>query len=459
MSRLNRQQLIGSWNQEKISKTNIIINAPEETSLLLLKALFYGCSMIEFGSLMILGKGWEYLCVESQEFIRAINSHTKIKSYPNWTSEALKKEKVDLAINLAKNLTTSNKQLQRLFPKIKLIHCGFLENKIFWQLEKKKHKNENVEAMFAINSKNKSGLEVVLAGALIAEIVRLQLPTNQRWSRSELFQPIYFPEFLHIGPQISSFPFPLYHNRLAIIGAGALGNWFLFNLLYDEIQNYLQEIVIVDADVVDITNLNRQVAFNRGDLGKYKATTLAEKVGEKLPGIEIKAYTEQITDENFFKNRNLSNHMIISCVDSWRSRAILNRIAVKKQIPLLNGGSDFSSCNVYGYFPGDSPCLNCAIDLESRATYEINNASCSVVEPSVVFTNMIAAGLMLWCISNPTLSIFGPLQYDISIPERIGLGSTPFFKENCLCSQSRRTLHKRLEKKSVTEKIFQNVVT
>jgi adenylyltransferase/sulfurtransferase len=177
------------------------------------------------------------------------------------------------------------------------------------------------------------------------------------------------------------------------------------------------------------------VLFGNDDVGHSKAATLAVSLSAMFPWIEIQHFNERIEDRHYFDNRGLAPDVLLSCVDSWQSRAILNRIAKDNEIMLLNGGTDPWSCNTYAYLPSSTPCLDCVYDVETKAENETENASCAMAEPSVVFTNMIAAGMMLWLLRDPSLARTGLLQYDLTIPERVGISKILNVYYECKCIQ------------------------
>lgn len=428
MDRLDRQRRISGWNQGKLSGARINLFAPPQVDPLLLDAFVRGCAMIGIGRVEVFGEDQELEIVDLIEFSRRIDSQTLIDYYPGedwkWFS---RKERGTLTVNLA-----------FLPPVIEEGSYVSIVNRCQFYAQVNSTRGLWCDSRSQIPDMDGEprkenpirSLPLVTAGALLAEVTRFLLPDLDRWRHSHLLKPIFFPPSHH--EERSAQP-GLNLHRLVMVGAGALGNWLAYALMHDWIAHSAEELIIIDRDRIEYSNLNRQVFFTREDVGKSKALRLAEHLNPAFPGIHVRGITDHVESESFFSATDRLPTMILSCVDSWRTRALLNRIAVKDRIPLLNGGTDPWSCNIYGYFPEKTPCLNCVLSVTRRAEAETEATSCAAVEPSVVFTNMIAAGLMATAFHRPCLFHQGILQYDLTIPERIGFTRHSGENKNCTC--------------------------
>ncbi|MEM2963873.1 MAG: ThiF family adenylyltransferase, partial [Candidatus Bathyarchaeia archaeon] len=149
----------------------------------------------------------------------------------------------------------------------------------------------------------------------------------------------------------------LRESKVFIAGAGALGNETAKNLALMGVGH----ITIADHDKVETSNLSRCVFFDKKDVGKFKAHTLAQKLGKKFPYVKFKAYNmrvEEVPEEEF-----LSSNVLISGLDNLTSRAYMASLANRYNIPLVDGGMVGNLCRVQIFSPGQSPCPICMVPV------------------------------------------------------------------------------------------------
>ena len=118
--------------------------------------------------------------------------------------------------------------------------------------------------------------------------------------------------------------------RVLVIGAGGLGCPVLQNLASAGVGN----IGIVDGDVVDETNLHRQLLYTLKDCGKSKAETAKKVILELNPEIDIVSFPEFFNTEN--AARIVKDYQIIvDCTDAIAVRYLINDVTVAKRIPMV----------------------------------------------------------------------------------------------------------------------------
>lgn len=81
---------------------------------------------------------------------------------------------------------------------------------------------------------------------------------------------------------------------ILIIGLGGVGGYALESI----IRCGIKKIIIVDKDIIDITNLNRQIISNHSNIGKYKTDEAEIRIKQINPNIEIKKITKFINESN-----------------------------------------------------------------------------------------------------------------------------------------------------------------
>jgi molybdopterin/thiamine biosynthesis adenylyltransferase/rhodanese-related sulfurtransferase len=127
----------------------------------------------------------------------------------------------------------------------------------------------------------------------------------------------------------------LKNAKVLMVGAGGLGCPVLQYLAAAGVG----EIGIIDHDVVEITNLHRQILYNPQDIGINKAIVASEKIKALNPAAKINTYPTKLVVENcesIFKNYDL----IIDGSDNFPTRYLINDTCVKLNKTLIFGAID-----------------------------------------------------------------------------------------------------------------------
>lgn len=142
--------------------------------------------------------------------------------------------------------------------------------------------------------------------------------------------------------------------RVFIAGTGGLGSPVAIYLAAAGVGT----IRIADHDTVELSNLNRQVLHWDEDTGNKKVDSAAAKLRRLNRSVKIEAIAEKITEANV-SQLIADSDLIVDAMDNLPTRYLLNRTAIKKDIPFFHGA-------VYGFegramtiIPGKSACLNC----------------------------------------------------------------------------------------------------
>jgi adenylyltransferase/sulfurtransferase len=144
--------------------------------------------------------------------------------------------------------------------------------------------------------------------------------------------------------------------RVAVLGAGGLGSPALAYLAAAGVG----AITIIDGDAVELSNLQRQILFATGDIGKTKATVVAARLADLNPHVKIAARSVRLDADNVLDL--VCNHdVIVDGCDNFLTRTILNSAAVRLQIPLVSGalGSFEGQLGVFAGHLGTQPCWAC----------------------------------------------------------------------------------------------------
>lgn len=139
-----------------------------------------------------------------------------------------------------------------------------------------------------------------------------------------------------------------------IAGAGGLGSPVAIYLAVAGVGT----LTIVDSDVVDPSNLNRQILHHDPDIGRKKITSAREKLREINPDITIRAIDAHL-DETNAGNLVGDSDGIVDAMDNYPARYTLNRVALDRGIPLFHGAIHGMYGQATTIIPGKTPCLSC----------------------------------------------------------------------------------------------------
>lgn len=121
--------------------------------------------------------------------------------------------------------------------------------------------------------------------------------------------------------------------RIAIVGAGGTGSVVAQQLAHLGVG----ELMIIDPDIVEISNLNRLVGAAREDVGKRKAEVIAQEVERTGLGTTVHAVPADVRDGASILLLTTCD-AIFSCTDSHSSRAVINQLAFQYLIPAFDVG-------------------------------------------------------------------------------------------------------------------------
>ncbi|HOP47585.1 MAG TPA: HesA/MoeB/ThiF family protein [Desulfobacteraceae bacterium] len=142
--------------------------------------------------------------------------------------------------------------------------------------------------------------------------------------------------------------------KVLIAGSGGLGSPVSFYLAAAGIGT----IRIVDYDVVDISNLNRQILHWDGDIGRKKVDSAFDKLSRLNPSINIDTVNDRIDKDNLSKVVEGCD-MIVDAMDNFQTRYLLNRVAIKRKIPFFYGAVRGFEGRAMTVIPDKTACLMC----------------------------------------------------------------------------------------------------
>ena len=164
-----------------------------------------------------------------------------------------------------------------------------------------------------------------------------------------------------------------------VVGAGGLGS---FELLYLAGAG-VGRVIVVDGDVVDRTNLNRQVLHWEEDIGRPKAVSAAEKIRRFNPNVVVEPVTEPITRSNVEDLVSRAD-VVLDGLDNWEARFILDEAAYRLGKPFIHAGVHGLEGQVVPIVPGETACLRCLLPERLASPPKV---------PAIAFAVGVVAGV------------------------------------------------------------------
>ncbi len=141
---------------------------------------------------------------------------------------------------------------------------------------------------------------------------------------------------------------------VAVVGVGGLGCPISLYLTAAGVGR----LKLIDADVVDESNLNRQVLHWTKDIGRPKPESAMEKLKQLNPEVEIEIACTRLTEENV--DELLGDvDVIVDGMDNFPTRFVLNSYAVRSGKPFFHGSIWGLEGRATTILPGQTACLSC----------------------------------------------------------------------------------------------------
>jgi adenylyltransferase/sulfurtransferase len=148
-------------------------------------------------------------------------------------------------------------------------------------------------------------------------------------------------------------------SKVLVIGAGGLGAASLSYLAAMGVGN----IGIMDADYVELSNLNRQIIHETGDIGRAKVESAADRVAELNPLTKITPYKTRFTEDNADIVANYD--LIIDGVDNFATRYIINAACLRHKKAWVYAAVRGWSGQIATFQPmPNQPCYRCLVPDE-----------------------------------------------------------------------------------------------
>jgi len=144
--------------------------------------------------------------------------------------------------------------------------------------------------------------------------------------------------------------------HVLVVGAGGLGSPVALYLAASGVGH----ITIADHDMVDLTNLQRQIAHTTSRVGQAKVDSAAQAMLALNPDVRVTALVRQL-DANELEALVPTVHVVVDCCDNFATRQAVNTACVRHKVPLVSGAAIRmdGQLAVYDARDDQSPCYAC----------------------------------------------------------------------------------------------------
>lgn len=161
--------------------------------------------------------------------------------------------------------------------------------------------------------------------------------------------------------------------KVLVVGAGALGNEILKNLALLG----FRQIVVVDLDAIELSNLSRSVLYRPGDVGRDKATTAATATTTLYKEATVHPISANIMYDVGLGVFDWAD-LVFAGLDNREARLWINRCAWKMNRPWIDGAIEGINGVARVFMPGQAPCYECTLGETDWAILE-KRMSCNLL--------------------------------------------------------------------------------
>jgi len=167
----------------------------------------------------------------------------------------------------------------------------------------------------------------------------------------------------------------LKNARIFVAGAGGLGSPVA---IYLAVAGF-GHITLADQDVVDLSNLNRQILHWDRDVGRPKVESGRDKLTRINEHIEVNVFKGTI-DEGNVRDLTAGHDLIVDAMDNFPTRFLLNRASLSHRIPFIHASVWGMEGRMSTFVPGRTPCLECVFPhVPPKEVFPILGATAGVL--------------------------------------------------------------------------------
>ena len=147
--------------------------------------------------------------------------------------------------------------------------------------------------------------------------------------------------------------------RVVVVGLGAVGSWVACCL----VQTGVRRLVLVDPDVVELSNLHRQLGYRTSDVGRPKVDALSDALMRYRPDLDIERCPVELSEESLERIEG-GVDLVINCADKPtvdQTSKWVGEYYMPRGIPHIVGGGYNLHLSLIGQtvIPGRTACVRC----------------------------------------------------------------------------------------------------
>ena len=168
-------------------------------------------------------------------------------------------------------------------------------------------------------------------------------------------------------------------------------------------------LTLVDPDIVDLTNLQRQVLYTQSDIEKPKAKAAADRLNSINPDIRLTPVTRKLSTTELLELCEVAD-VVIDATDYFESRFAINKACVKSKTPLVSGAAiRFNGqLTVFDNRKAQGPCYRCL--YSDDITEELSCSESGILGPVVGTIGTLQAMETIKLIADLSTSLQGQLM-------------------------------------------------
>ena len=121
-------------------------------------------------------------------------------------------------------------------------------------------------------------------------------------------------------------------SKIAVFGIGGVGSFVVEGLVRSGVSN----LVLIDNDTVDLTNLNRQLIATRKTIGKYKVDVMKERILEINPDAKVETYKEFFMPDSKTEIIKEDLSYVVDCIDTVTAKIEIIKQCNRLSIPIIS---------------------------------------------------------------------------------------------------------------------------